>query len=97
MVVDLSKTVLRGQWLYAGEVSRQIVVLREELLPGSGDYEDPPDIADDRLVTCYAVWFETDPGVFTTGAGSYEALSEAITQVERLTSGAVSWLPYQYP
>ncbi len=97
MAVDLSKTVLRGMWLYAGVVSRQIVVLREELLPGSADYEDPPEITDDQLITCYAVWFETAPGVFSAGAGSFEALSEAVAEVERLTSGAVSWLPCQHP
>lgn len=68
-----------GTSLYDGKVPCRIVLVREDCIPGSGDYEDPPEIREDREVACVAVWHEAagTPGVFNCCRGYYLTLEEA--------------------
>ncbi len=45
--------------------------------PGTGDYEDNPEICNDREMDCYCIWLEdmTNIGNISSGAGYYEHLS----------------------
>jgi hypothetical protein len=93
MNIQEDKVVATGEWLYDGIVPRKVVVVREDVWPGSGDYEDPHEIAEDRNVTCFSVWFES-PGQameFKAGGGYYATIDEAITASESKLSGPVKW------
>jgi len=54
--------VKRGCWLYDGVVPCEVRIVRHDILYGSGDYEDPPEFADDREVECYYLLFHTPVG-----------------------------------
>ncbi|MDX2094264.1 MAG: hypothetical protein SFX73_40910 [Kofleriaceae bacterium] len=79
-----------GAFLYDGIVRCPVRVVQTEFLPGSGDHEDPPEIADDQPGT----WFRVD----LTGAGEptrwsssivgFKTLDEAIAHCESL---AIVW------
>ena len=58
--------VKRGSWLYDGSVPSALVIVRGDVFYGTGDYEDPPEICDDRDVEAFQVWFETPPAGCTT-------------------------------
>ena len=93
MTPNPDRIIKQGVWLYAGEVTRRVVIVEDDVFPGSGDYEDPPEVANDRHLTCFAVWFETDIAIFGAGGGWFESLSDAVAHVERVTNQSVIWLP----
>jgi hypothetical protein len=65
--------VAEGTWLYSGSVPCRIVVVRRSTMHGTGDYEDPPEIADDLTVETFEVLF-CEPGnstVIAAGGGQY--------------------------
>jgi hypothetical protein len=58
MKVDEVRIMKVGEWLYDGMVPCEVVITREDIFPGSGDYEDPPEIANDRNIQCVQIWYE---------------------------------------
>ncbi len=44
--------VKRGYWMYAGTQRAEIRIVAGTMLYGSGDDEDPPEIANDEQVAC---------------------------------------------
>jgi hypothetical protein len=67
---------------------------------GTGDYEDPQEIREDREVECYYVWYESPGppgpvGPFNSGSGAYATLAEAEAYVVKATHGTVRWLEKQ--
>jgi len=91
---DNSQVVKEGVAVYDGTVQYGIKIVLSSVWPGSGDYEDPPDIRDDREVECYYAWHESpaEPRRFSSGAGPSATLLEAIEMVERATNGTVRWV-----
>lgn len=85
--------IRRGTWLYDGSVRREVRIIRQSTLYGSGDYEDPPDIADDRDCECFGVLFETATGgpPRFAGGGQFKSLEDATQHVEELLVGGVEW------
>jgi len=77
------EVVKEGRWLYANEVSCVVRIHRVDFWPGTGDHEDAPEIADDRVGEFYRVEYGSpaDKGRFD-GGGYYEGLSQAIATVE---------------
>ena len=51
---------------------------------GTGDYEDPPEIAEDREIPTYYVELSvtTDPNDFRNGGGSFDTLKDAVDYLE---------------
>jgi hypothetical protein len=47
-----------GEWMYAGRVPLAVRVLKSDTLYGTGDYEDDPDVCNDRAVECYYLEFQ---------------------------------------
>ena len=47
-----------AQLLYGGIKEYHAVVIKSDIFPGSGDYEDPVDVQEDKEITCYQVLFE---------------------------------------
>lgn len=86
-------TARTGSWMYAGAARAAIRIERQEVRFGSGDYEDPPDLRDDRDETVYVVWYESPPGSgeFPAGGGQYQSVEEAVEAVERTCGESVVW------
>jgi hypothetical protein len=83
--------VKEGRWLYANEVWCVVRIHRVDFWPGTGDHEDAPEIADDRVGEFYRVEYGTpnDGGRFN-GGGFHETLSQAIAMVEKIVP-TVKW------
>jgi hypothetical protein len=72
------RIVKTGYFMYAGSVRCPIRIVVTELLPGSGDCEDPPRVAEDRHGTFYRIDM--------TAAGSPERWSSSIQGFETLAA-----------
>ncbi|WP_124540630.1 DUF7684 family protein [Piscinibacter terrae] len=72
--------VKEGTFLYDGTVLCHLHVVHSRLWRGSGDYEDPPEICNDRDCDAYYVWYSstTDTENFNSGSGPYANLDEAV-------------------
>ena len=81
-----------GSWLYAGSVPREVQIFRSGLWYGSGDVEDPPDIALDREVECFVVEFQTATGEPQwVGGGTFATIEDAIEAVGRTVGASLVW------
>jgi hypothetical protein len=84
--------VKRGIWLYAGSVACEVRIVRWDTLYESGDYEDPPEIADDRSLECYYLLIHTPAGSPEWGIhGVTLSLSEATAKAELLLGTELTW------
>jgi hypothetical protein len=92
MAFDHLPIVARGTWLYDGSVPIEVRIVRSEIAYGSGDQEDPPEIAEDRHVACYYLLYEStiEPGRFPAGGGGYFTVAEAMAAAARNAPG-VEW------
>ena len=73
-----------GTYLYDGTVICDVRIVRSMIYYGSGDYEDPPEIADDQeRETFYIQYGSTiERGNYSAGGGAYPTLCEAVAAVE---------------
>jgi len=87
MKIDKNRIVAKGEWKYGGITPCLIVVQQEDTWPGSGDFEDPPEITEDRKVACFSVWYEnpSSKGNFNAGGGYFLSLEEAIEEITNKT------------
>ncbi len=92
MEIDERKIRKRAVLLYGGVREYRAIILESDILHGSGDYEDPPEIADDQSIPCYHIWFQNliDPGNYCAGGGEYPTLAEAMRKLESLV-GFLRW------
>jgi hypothetical protein len=49
----LGKPTRVGQWLYDGRISLAVRLFESDILYGSGDEEDPPELREDQFLKCY--------------------------------------------
>ena len=90
--LERAEPVKRGTWLYAGSIPCEVRIVRHHTLYGTGDYEDPPDIANDREVECFYLLFHTPAGKPPwVGGGAALSLSDAIALAEEKLEGTVTW------
>ena len=93
-MLDLSKAkiVKRGICLYDHCVEYEVIIIESNIRYGSGDYEDPPEIAEDREITCYSCSYEdmVNRGAFSMGRGGYGSIREAVEHIESVV--AVRWI-----
>jgi hypothetical protein len=73
-------TVKTGTFLYAAEVVCDICVVQSQVRYGTGDYEDPPEIANDIEAEAYYVHYgsTTQRGVFSAGSMAFPSLEQAV-------------------
>ncbi len=73
-----------GTFLYDGLVTCDVVIVRGPICYGSGDYEDPPEIADDHQRETFYIHYgsTTERGRYNAGGGGYPSLQEAIAAVK---------------
>jgi len=84
--------VKRGNWLYGGSVKCAVRISSRDFRPGTGDYEDPPEVAEDREVECYALEFHTPAGEPAwVGGGTYASIKEATESARRLLGESLQW------
>jgi len=86
--------VKKGVWLYDGSVAVAIRIVRGDSYFGSGDYEDTPEIQDDRQVGTFRVWYESagEPGRFNNGSGQFFSLQDAVEWVGQTFRETLKWL-----
>jgi hypothetical protein len=92
-MVDELPAIKRGLWLYAGTTPCDVRIVRHDVLFGSGDRDDPPELADDQAMECYYVRYHTPaaaPAWLDGGAGL--SLREAIFLAERKLGPVLNWL-----
>jgi len=87
----LGEIVREGQWLYAGTVKTRVRIRRSQVWYGTGDYEDPPEEADDRDVECYYIEWEAAGGGSWGGGGAFETLVEAEEHVATASGNTIVW------
>ena len=82
--------VKRGHYLYGNE-EREIIIVESNTLFGTGDYEDHPEIANDKEVLCYYCGFENlvNNGDFNAWSSACLSIDEAISYAENALS--VTW------
>ena len=82
-----------AEWLYDGTVPIRIRVHSSPMYYGTGDYEDPSDIAEDRPGDFYILTYEMagSPGHFCNAMQNLASIDEVLETVARKFPGA-RWL-----
>ena len=80
--------------MYDNAVRCRVLIVRRDVMYGTTDYEDPPELREDRDIECFEVLFETTTGESPAfcGGGQYFSLEDAIRHAEAAISAAVEWV-----
>src|SRR5258708_419736 len=80
MTQDQEKPSRRGIWLYDGHIECRVEIWQRDERPGTGDYEDPPELADDQPGECYEVLYEPAGGgrMGQAGGGDFPKPTAAV-------------------
>lgn len=94
--LDQLPCVKHGLWLHGGVTTCHVRIVRHHLLLGTGDADDPPEIAGDRVAECYYVLFDLPchghgPAPAWQNGGAAMSLREAVFLAERRLGPVVSW------
>lgn len=92
-IKDLSDTIIKTGLCSYGSKQYRLFLCAGAFIPGTGDYEDTPETANDREVKCYCIYLEDmmNTGNICSGLGYYEYLSDAIHAAEEST-GFERWI-----
>lgn len=92
-IKDLSNRIIKTGLCNYGSKQYRLFLCASTFIPGSGDYEDIPEIANDQDVECYCIYFEDiiNTGSICAGAGYYKLLSDAIRTAEE-SAGFERWI-----
>ena len=82
-----------AEWLYDGRVPVRLRVHASPMYYGTGDYEDPADIAEERPGNFYTISSDRagSPGVVGTVIPNLASIDEVLATVEEKFPGA-RWL-----
>ena len=82
----------QGTFLYDGTVVCDVRIVRTEVRYGSGDYEDPPEEAEDQPGPWFYIeWGSTTKrGEYPAGGGGYPTIAEAMMGAEKQV-GTIRW------
>ena len=85
-------SIKQGRCAYGNTREYCVKIVKWEVLYGTGDYEDPEEIREDRDIECYYVLYEdlVRKGIFNAGGGGFLSLEEAISSVE--LENKVEWI-----
>ena len=83
------KLVAVGKWLYDDTIECVVHIVRRNIAYGSGDYEDPVEIREDREGEFYYLKFFTpaNPGRNSSEAGAFDSIELAKIDAKRTCSG----------
>lgn len=90
---QLGPIAREGTWLYGETVRIGVRIRATTMRYGSGDYEDPPDVRDDRPSPGFSIeWQRAGGGGWDGGfSTAYDTLDEALSAVAAATNGTVQW------
>ena len=93
MNTDGWEIVKEGTWLYAGEITCRILLLKHGWMYGSGDYEDPEELREDHEGEFYYVQYCSPPipNESKSTCGGFTELEKAIEFAHNGSNGTVSW------
>ena len=76
--------VKNGTFLYDSTVICDVRIVRSRMRPGSGDWQDPPEVADDHHGDFFRIQYgsTTARGHFNAAGGGGASLQEAIAVAE---------------
>ena len=88
-----NKTHLSGSWLYDGSVPTGVRIVETDCAPGTGDYQDDPETAQDRPGNWYYIEWSPAGDRRSTGSsvGPFDTLAFADAYVIVTTKGTLSW------
>ena len=86
MVLPGAVVVRQGTFLYAGQVVCDIRVRQSPIWYGTGDYEDPPELADDRECECSYLQYSssTERGVYKNSIGPFITVDDALRHASEI-------------
>jgi hypothetical protein len=75
MEIDPARIIATGTWLYDGTLPCKVIIQREDVWPAFDDPEDDPE-AEDKVMPCVSVWYESPGGgnPFSAGRGYYHTV-----------------------
>lgn len=82
------KIVKQGIMLYDNALEYSVIIVESSVLYGSGDFEDPPEIANDRESLCYYAWCDSPSrrNEFCSGwHTAFMSVDEAMNAIEKET------------
>jgi hypothetical protein len=83
-----------GTWYYDHVVPCRVEIWQRSVRPGTGDHQDPPDIAGDLTGKWYEVQYSHPDGTSGhVGGAYYETLDAAMESVHVHTQASVRWDP----
>jgi len=90
---ERGKLIAEGQWLYDASVPSRVVIVRREVWYGTGDHQDPPEIADDQAIETFELIYGSpgEPHQLNTGGGQYRTLGEAKSAAEAHCGSSLRW------
>jgi len=90
--VDQLIPVKQGLWFYAGVTTCHVRIVRHHTLYGSGEADDPPELARDREVECFYIRFDKPHArPLWHDGGTALSLREAVFLAERNLGPMVCW------
>jgi hypothetical protein len=92
--MSVETVVIRnGTWLYDGSVTCTVHVERRSFSPGSGDYEDPPEVREDREGSFFFACYHSplEPARVLSEVGPFDSLADAVEHVAANTQGTLRW------
>ena len=94
MSTEESIILKKGIWRYDNIKECDVWVYKSNVIYGSGDYEDEPDIRDNKWVECYNYCVGSTAGKSEScpHGGCYMTLQETINQVEILLGNKLRWI-----
>lgn len=92
-IKDLSNAIIKTGLCNYGSKQYRLFLCAKTFIPGSGDYEDIPEIANDHEMKCYCIYLEDimNTGSICASAGYHEHLSDAIRTAEEI-AGFKQWI-----
>lgn len=81
---DIEHTIIRQAICQYGIHEYRAFVCKNDMRPGTGDYEDLADVSEDLEKESFCIWYEDflNKGQIKSGSGYFEELDEAISKVD---------------
>lgn len=92
-VAELGDRIIKTGICRYGLRQYRLFLCTSAFFPGTGDYEDSPEICSDQEMDCYCIWLEDmiNPGSICAGAGYYKHLPDEIRAAED-SAGFERWI-----
>ena len=84
--------VKSGLWFHGGVTTCAVHIVQHDLLYGTHDPEDPPELALDTHTDCFYVYYQSpDKHASWTEGGTALSLREAVFLAQRKLGPVVQW------